>query len=157
MSETHDQRITSALARAAARHGFAQESVTTHTPLDDLLDAEDAAQDGNAPRETVLNRLLDYLASDGPHPGCVLRRYFAVAKALQREDLLCGMTLHELGLMFGETRAAQSWRVKKIFSGYLKGRGAKGFKARFQKSEAAREAYSRAQLGNTNRRGKKAA
>jgi hypothetical protein len=156
MSE-HDHRITSALARAAARHGYQQESVTSHTPLDDLLDAEDAAQVGELERSAVLNRLLDYLAADGPHPGCVLRRYFAVVKALQREDLLCGMTLQELGLMFGETKAAQSWRVKKIFSGYLRGAGAKGFKARFQKSETARAAYARAQLGNTNRRGKKAA
>lgn len=153
---THDQRITSALARAAARKGFSQASVTTHTPLDDLLEAEEAAACGELERSAVLNRLLDYLAADGPHPGCVLRRYYAVVKALQREDLLCGMTLKELGMMFGETKAAQSWRIKKIFSGYLKGAGAKGFKARFQKSEAAVAAYARTQLGNTNRRGRAA-
>jgi hypothetical protein len=155
---THEQRINSALALAAARRGYRQDSVCTHTPLDDLIEAEEAAQRGEIEPSVVVNRFLDFVWADGPHPGHLLRRCIAIAKGFQRDDLLRHMTLAELGMMLGETRAAQSWRVKKIFAEYRKRSGAKqAYKARFQKTEEASLKYARAQRGNTNNRGKYAA
>ncbi len=152
-AEKHDLRINSVLARRALRRGYSQESITTETPLTELIQAEErtavAGEKGD-----VLKRMMQFFYADGQHPGAVLRRVFAVAKAIDPE-LLGHMNLEELGLMFGETKAAQSWRVKKIFSDYQKERGVKGFKANFQKSETACGAMSRAQRGNKNRSGKK--
>lgn len=151
-SDAHDVRINSILARAAARRGYNQESITTITPLTELMATEGRAElEGG--RADVLKQMLLFFYADGQHPGAVLRRVFAVAKALD-ESLLEGMTLTDMAQMFGETKAAQSWRIQKIFSGYQRAAGVNGFKASFQKSEAARAAYSRTQRGNTNRRGK---
>jgi hypothetical protein len=149
----HARRIRASLAQVAAKHGYAAEGVTTRTPLDALLEAEEAAAGPEGERADVLKKMMHYFYADGKHPGAVLRRVFGLAKAIAPE-LLGDMTLAELGLMFGETRAAQQWRIKKIFSDYQKGAGAKGFKARFQKSEAASAAAARAQRGNQNRRKK---
>lgn len=147
--EQHDVRIASLLARVAQRKGYTQESITTHTPLDDLIAAEERAEMEGG-RGDTLAQMLRFFYADGMHPGCVLRRVFAVAKAIKPE-LVGDMSLEELALMFGETKAAQSWRIKKIFSDYQRQAGVKGFKASFQKSEAAVAAYSRAQRGNKNR------
>jgi hypothetical protein len=147
----HDQRINSAIARAAARRGYQQEAITTRTPLDDLL-AKEEGEDAQAQRREALSLVLLYFFADGPHPGCVLRRVYAVTKAV-KPKLCLDMTLEELALMFGETKAAQQWRIDKIFNDYQRLRGVKGFKAAFQKSDEARAAYSRAQRGNHNRRG----
>lgn len=148
--DAHDKRINSALAIAAHKRGYQLESITTDTPLDWLIRAEEGDQDIH---DEALTKVLLYFYADGPHPGCVLRRVFAVAKAI-RPDLLLNMTDAEIGQMFDETRAAQSWRRDKIFSNYQKERGVKGFKSPSQKSEGSRDAFSDAQRGNTNRRGK---
>lgn len=147
------QRIEQTLAQVFQKKGYQQEAVTTRTPLSDLLAQEDTA-DVQSERLETLRALNRFYVADGPHPGSVLRRVFAVLKAVSPE-LIVNMTLAEMGQMFGETKAAQSWRVKKIFTNYQRERGIKGFKAAFQKSEKARSAYSRAQQGNTNRAGKK--
>lgn len=149
-----EKRIGETLAQVYWKKGFRQEAVTTRTPLADLLAKEEAADVQEERRET-LGVLLRYFFADGPHPGAVVRRLFAVAKAVAPE-LIVDMTVEELGLMFGETKAAQSWRIKKIFSNYQRDRGVKGFKAAFQKSEHSTAAFSRAQRGNHNRRKKSA-
>jgi hypothetical protein len=79
-----------------------------------------------------------------------MRRVYALTYALRPKAIL-NMSMHDLGNLFGETPAAQSWRIEKIFSGYLKKNGARGFKAAGQKSEESRAVYSQAQKGNTNR------
>lgn len=154
MSEAdgHDARINSALARAAAKRGYTQEAITNHTPLDDLL-AKEEALDVQAERREALSGLMRFFYADGPHLGAVVRRVVAIAKAVAPE-LISHMTVDDLALMLGETKAATSWRIKKIFSDYQRERGVKGFKAAFQKSEKAVAAYSRAQQGNHNRRAK---
>lgn len=145
-----EYRIDLALSRAAARAGYEPEVVMPHSPLDELLRTE--AGEEEEQRE-MLGLVLDYFFADGRHPGSVLRRVYAVARAI-RPRLIGHMNGTELALMFGETRAAQAWRVKKIFSGYLQERGAKGFKATFQKSESSTPKYAAAARGNQNRRGK---
>ena len=155
MSKDHEERINSVLARKALKHGYRQEAVTHEAPLTELIAAEEqAAAAAGLGRGDVLKRMLQFFYADGQHPGAVVRRVFAVAKAID-PDLLGHMTLEDVGEMLGETKAAQSWRVKKIFSGYQKQAGARGFKASFQKSEDACVAMSRAQRGNKNRSGKR--
>lgn len=150
--EAHTRRINSVLARKALQHGYAFEGATVRTPLDELL-AKDEPEDAQCERRETLQALNRFFVADGPSPGAVVRRVFAVLRAVNPE-LIAHMTVRELALMFDETPAAQSWRIKKIFSDYLRERGVKGFKAPFQKSEAARAAYSRAQQGNRNRSGR---
>lgn len=147
--EDHERRIQETLAMRAARNGYSQEGVTWQTPLSDLIAAEERAEMEGG-RGDVLRQMLLFFYADGLHPGAVLRRVFAVAKAIKPE-LIGDMSLEELALMFGETKAAQSWRIKRIFSDYQRQAGVKGFKASFQKSEAAVAAMSRAQRGNKNR------
>ena len=148
-SSRDERRINDTLARAAQRQGYTAEAVTTHTPLDDLLQAEDGDEDQH--RE-ALGKVLLYFFADGPHPGAVLRRVFGVTLAI-RPELILNMNRADLAMMFGETRAAQSWRIKKIFSGYQRERGVKGFKARSEKSETAVAKYTRLRRGVSNRRG----
>jgi hypothetical protein len=104
-------------------------------------------------RRETLALFLNWLTEDGLHPGSVLRRVYSVGKALHKEPWSL-LSLREAGLMFGETKAAQSWRTKKIFNGYLKERGFKACKAPFQKSEEAVSKYREAAKGNHNRAGK---
>ncbi len=148
----HEKRIQETLAQAFAKRGFRHEAITTRTPLDDLLAKEEPA-DVQEERREALGAMMRFFFADGPHLGCVVRRVFAIGKAITPE-LIAHMTVEELAQMFDETKAAQSWRIKKIFSDYQRDRGVKGFKAPFQKSEESRAAFSRAQRGNTNRRAK---
>lgn len=151
MSHEHDARINSTLARVAAKRGFQQEAVTTYTPLAALLSREEG-DDEEAMRIKIetFNRFIDYCMQNGPHPGAVMRNFYALVHALRPEAAL-NMTCKEHAMLFGQTKAAHSWRVKQIFTGYLKESGAKAFKAGFQKSEVAVESYRRQRLGKTKR------
>lgn len=146
----HERRIQSTLAHVY-RVTSMSEPVTTSTPLDALLRAEEAEPEAHAIREEAFDGLMNYLFSDGPHPGCVVRRAYALAKSI-RPELIAHMSLEDLGQMLGETRAAQSWRIKKIFSNYLASAGCRATHARFQKSATACDKYSAVQRGNHNRR-----
>ena len=150
----HELRIERVLGVVYRREGF--EVADNRTPLDELLerenrlDGDEDAMEAARRRNQDFGRMLNYFFADGPHPGVVLRRVYAVAYALRR-PLIANMTMADLGHLFGETKAAQSWRIGKIFSGYLKKAGAKGIKAPGQKTEAARGNYARAARGNDNR------
>lgn len=149
--QRHETRIEHVLG-AVYRDGR-WDGVEHATPLSDLLATERAdgiQTEEEKIRDEAFARLVDFLFADGPHPGCVVRRIFALAKAI-RPQVLCTMSLEEIHLMLGETRAAGSWRIKKIFSGYLAAAGGRAVKARFQKLDTARAAMSRAQRGNHNR------
>lgn len=151
-ADAHEQRITSVLARKAAERGYQQEAVTAYTPLSALLASEggDDAEDAAA-RSEVLQMLIDFAMQDGPHPAAVMKNFYALVHAL-RPSAMPGWTCKDFAALFGETKAAHSWRVKKLFTRSLEARGARPIKARFQKSASATKAYSAAQLGNSNRR-----
>lgn len=140
------------LASAFNKHGHG--GVETYTPLSALIDGEegDSADEAAIRRET-LEKMLEYFFADGPAPHRVMKRLYALVKAI-RSDLILHMSCEEIGKLFGETRAAVSWRVQQCFNKLIERNGGVG-KAPFQKSDGAREAYAAAQKGNTNRRGKK--
>lgn len=156
MSEPTEEKITETLRRAYSReqaHG--REPVYFRTPLEDLMSREEGEDtDEYSIKREAFDRMLDYFFADGPHPGTVMRRVFAWAKAL-RSELLLNMSLDEIGKMFGEGRAAQSWRIKQLVTRPLKASGAKGSHLPWQKSPTAVEKYSASAIGNRNRRGGK--
>lgn len=120
--------------------------------IDRLLHVHAAVEAAAIRRETLL-RLLFFQFQDGPHPGCTTRLVYLMAQRLAPE-LVLSMSGAELADMLGETRAAWSARNKRIFTGYLKARGAKAAKGRMQKSDTHAERCASAARGNTNRRGK---
>lgn len=146
-----EDRIKTALTRFYEREGW--QPVDHHTPLESLIMGEEGQTDFAEAhcRMEVLIILLDFLCQDGVHPGAIVRRIYCLGKFLNRPPW-SKLTAHEMGLMMGETRAAVVFRIKRIFTGYLKDRGAKGFKAPFQKDEATVAKYRAAAKGNTNRR-----
>lgn len=151
----HEARMNTALAVAYQREG--REAVEMNTPMTfaELFEERAAGDSDEVPqirRETVI-RMLHFVFQDGPHPGCVTRLVYLLAQRLAPE-LVLSMSGAELADMIGETRAAWSARNKRIFTGYLKARGAKAAKGRMQKSDTASAKYASAARGNTNRRGK---
>lgn len=152
-ADAHEQRITSLLARKAAERGYQAEAVTGYTPLSALLRAEDGSEDdeeARAVRSEALRALVDFIMQDGPEPLKVLKNFFATVHLL-RPSKLPNWTCHDYAELFGETKAAHSWRVKKLGK-VLEARGGRPIKARFQKAASATKNYSAAQKGNRNRR-----
>lgn len=121
-------------------------AVDLHTPDMDLMRAEDpfsAIRDEfGEERFETFHRLMNFFYGDGPHPCAVLRRLYAIAYAL-RPDLVLHMGDRDIGQMFGETPAAVSWRMHRIFDGKLH--------VRAMKREGSRESYSESAKGNSNR------
>ena len=115
MSEITEEKITEVLKRVWAREQAAgRDPVYTVTPLDELLARESGEEvEEHIIRVEAFRRLLEYFFGDGPHPGLVVRRVFAITKAL-RPSLILNMSLEEIGLMLGETKAAGSWRIKQL-------------------------------------------
>ena len=142
------------LARKAHQLGYeAGASVTTYTPLSALLACEDGSdEDARQARSEVLGMLIDYAMQDGAHPAKVMKNFYAIVHALRPQALPGEWTCKDFGDLFGETKAAHSWRVKKLFDRRLKERGARPIKARFQKPASATPKYAAAQKGNSNRR-----
>jgi hypothetical protein len=156
----HEARINNVLAVAYQRGG--RESITRATPatMAELFEiaelADRAAEDDEAGEKTLSEgaiRMLQFAFAEGGHPGCVLRRVYMLAQRLS-PALVANMNGAELGDIFGETRAAWSARIQRVFTGYLKARGSKAPNGRMQKSATAAARYAAAATGNTNRRGK---
>lgn len=121
MSDEHwaEQRVARARASALARapRGHVYEGVEEETPLTALLAAEAEAAGGTdlwEVRAEALQALLGWLWGDGNHPARVVRRAYAMAKKMA-PDLVEGMNQTELALMLGETRAAYSARMIRLF------------------------------------------
>lgn len=98
----------------------------------------------------TLSRILDLLFIDGPNVRAVAQITFALTSWLSR-DLQLNMSLEQLGVLFSETRAAQSWRIGEVIGGLLRRARMGGCKAPWQKSEMANEVYAEVQRGNHNR------
>lgn len=153
----HGAVISAMLQQAAARrhvklqYGFPVRGIE----LRELLDiAEWEPLTDYARRMDALKELVSFAYYEGPRPGVVVRRVFSMAKWRQADSaVLLDMTLQQLGQMFGETRAAWSWRVKQVINRFLEFKHVHGRQASFQKSVTACETYAEAARGNQNRRG----
>ena len=150
-----------AVVRKHAEALWASDQQGGHTPLDALLRKEESARMEPGLDEEEIYRvrceayvwLLDFFFADGPNPLEVVRRVLATVKAIKPE-LLGNMSCEDLAILCDDGgRATVSNRVKRLYSRFLEGHGAKVTKARFQKSAAAVERYRAAQKGNKNRKG----
>lgn len=146
---THERIIAHTLA--AAHHRHVQAAVKA-LEIEDLLQHRDGELLADyEERMAAMEAGLRFFFFDGPQAERTILRVFALAKA-NYPTLILNLTVRQLGALFGVTGAAWSERVKQKFNRFLESRGALGVKAAFQKSDAACEAYARAQLGNHNRR-----
>ena len=113
-------------------------------------DAGDREPETQAIRSEALNGILNYVLQNGPRPMAVAKLLFVIIQMV-RPEVLGLLTCKEYGQLFGESKAAASWRAKKFGSGFVESRGARTGKAGFQKSAAASRSYAAAQKGNLNR------
>lgn len=148
--DPQEARIASVLARKAHAMGYEGESATTYTPLSALLQSEDGDTEEAQIRAEAIGAFIDFVLQRGPHPAHALKNFYAVVHAI-RPQSLPDWTCQDFADLFGETKAAHSWRVKQLFS-RLSARSPRPIKARFQKSASASASYSAAQKGNNNRR-----
>lgn len=158
--EHHNRVIREALADAYRRKGHLATVVDVPLGALSYLRAGETLAQFSA-RNATIGELLRFLyvarmgggeAAGNLRPERAVRMAFLLAKALH-EDLILHMSLQHLGDMFGEERATWSHRGKHKLAAFLAARGALGFKACYQKSEAACAHYAAVQRGNRNRIG----
>lgn len=114
------------------------------------LEAADEVNDYDWQQRTIGARLVfRWILAEGFHPLKIMKRLYAVGRAMH-VDPFTQLTMEEQGGMFGETKAAVSFRMK-VLSGLIKLRGMMGNRLPGQKTPAASASYSGAQMGNHNR------
>lgn len=126
-------------------------------PFDEMLKNEREGDDLEGEpgeyewRQRILGAqiVFRWILAEGFNPLKMMKRLFAIGRALRLEPFT-QMTMNEQGLMFSETKAAVSWRMK-LLSGAIKLRGMAGHRLPGQKTERAVEASRLAALGNHNR------
>lgn len=156
MSAFHEERITETLRHAWSREQAAgREPVYTRTPIDEMISREDGeAIDAYLMRVEAMRDLMRYFFAEGPHPAAVLKRVFAVAKAIF-PDLVLNMSCEEVGMLFGETKAAVSYRIKLLVNRPIAALFGHSVQLPWQKSSSACAKYRSQAMGNTNRRNTK--
>lgn len=125
-----------------------------HSPLDELIRREegDAGEERMVQRQEIFRGLLGYFFADGPEPLDVLRRVYAVVKAVA-PDHIGDMSLEDLAVLCGDGgRATTSARIKRIYNRYIEEAGGRSVSAPFQKSAETVGKYQAAQRGNHNRK-----
>jgi hypothetical protein len=93
--------------------------------------------------------LFRWILAEGFVPLKIMKRLWAVGRAMNVEPFT-QLTMNEQGQMFGETKAAASWRMK-VLSGLIKLCGMRGYRLAGQKTDRASEAARKVAMGNTNR------
>lgn len=133
--------------------------VCVDMPFDEALKAESDGLDGEpgeyemAQRRAAIRGAFRYLTAEGPNPLKIMKRLYALGRGLHIEPFQ-SMTMEESGMMFSETKAAHSWRMKYL-SGLIHRSGQKGVRLPGQKSPGASASYAECQKGNQNRKGTK--
>jgi hypothetical protein len=133
------------------------EPVYSTMPFDAMLQAEDDGKEGDAGDYELHQRMIGvkaffrFLGAAGPDLRQMLKQLAAAGRAMNVEPF-SAMTMREVGLMYGETTAAHSWRCK-VLSGMIELAGMRGSKLPGQKSKDASASYRAARMGNKNRLG----
>lgn len=155
----HDANMRQALRSHHGRTGYVP--IVEYMPWDQLLEVEgdrgndanteedDEREDRMAERRAAIRGFYRYLLAEGDHPLKIMKRLYAVGNGMRIEPF-CTMTMEERGLMFGEGKAAVSWRMKKL-SGEVEKSGQLGSRMPGQKTKGSTSKYSAAQIGNNNR------
>ena len=110
--------MASALERYYHRTGGG-DLVVTDMPFDEILESESDGLEGEpgqyeyAQRRLGIRALFAYLCAEGNDPLKIMKRLYAAGRGFSLEPF-CTMTMREQALMFGETPAAVSWRMKQL-------------------------------------------
>lgn len=129
-----------------------------NVPFDQWLTAEEDGLDGEVGdyemRQRVMGAraLLRHVKAAGLDMQSIMKQLFSAGRAVH-DPFFSALTMTEAAQMFGETKAAHSWRCK-VLSGKIELYGMKGSRLPGQKTKGASESYRKAQQGNTNRRKK---
>jgi hypothetical protein len=99
--------------------------------------------------------LVKFMARRSPHPWDVYRQFAAIARGMHISPW-CEMTMEEVALMEGQSKAAHSFRCK-VISGEIELAGMRGSRMPGQKTKSASESYKKQRKGNNNRKGGKKA
>ena len=165
MSKAKASAVDEANMRAVLESQWARTQyggIVEEMPFDRLLLAEDdeitGGDEGPGDYEMMqrvvgVKGLYRYLLAEGNHPLAIMKRLYAAGAAMNIEAF-ASLTMEERALMFGETKAAVSFRMKKL-SGMIERAGMKGSRLPGQKSKDSTANYSAAQIGNQNRRSKR--
>jgi hypothetical protein len=146
----YDSRIHKVIRANAVRHGW--EAVQDRTPLDELIGGEpvdpadqeeEKNEDETRARQEHFHGLLRWIFGDGPHPVKVMRRLFLLTYQFAPE-YLGYPTQADLGMLLGDKKQHQNYRLRVLFRGMARSRS--------QKREGSSKTFSRAQEGNTSRR-----
>ena len=165
--EEHDARITGVLRRAYDENGWTP--VEDHTPLDELLAAEeefDAQPDAPAAAYSwpstaqpdlelmalkqeeaaqvaawARAQLVHWIAGAGMHPFRIVQRFFALCFA-RYGDLIGPLNGTTLAEMLGQGRAAFSATMREIFGKPIEAKLGVSLKVPGQKSAASRDKYA---------------
>lgn len=157
----HEANMNQAMRKYYLRTGAEQPCFDM--PFDRILrseeyDGDDEAlevdEDVLAQRREAIRGVFRYLVAEGPHPLKIMKRLYAVGRGLMIEPF-CELTMDESALMFSESKAAHSWRVK-FLSGVIERCGMKGSRLPGQKNKSSTANYSMSQAGNSNRRKREA-
>lgn len=148
-----DTKATDAM-RAAARkaaEAFRRSHEDDFAWLADLADGSASLVDDYDWQQRMMGVKLAFrwILAEGFHPLKMMKRLYAVGRAMGI-DPFTQLTMEEQGLMFSETKAAVSWRMK-LLSGIISRRAMAGKRLPGQKSPHSAGSYSVAQKGNDNR------
>lgn len=152
-----DEMTEPQLCEYAGEHHIPTAGVTREGLIETIRQANETNWEE---RLLAMRMLIDFLFADGPHPLAVVRRAYALAKAV-RPQCIMNMSCASLAVLSddgkGDTtdgRATVSERIKRIFSEPIRKAGMLGSKASFQKTDSACGTYSDSAKGNQNRRGR---
>jgi len=151
----HELRVHEMLAAVYRRNGRSLEAVDLHTPLDSMLEQEAGQGDDEyIVQIEAVRKWLSWIFEGGPHPNRTMQRLYACVRACA-PSLLLGMSGEEIALIFGQTRAAESARMRSLVNGKLASAGCKSPHLPYQKSAGSIEKMRASARGNRNRRGSK--
>ncbi|MEQ1861449.1 MAG: hypothetical protein ABMA13_16120 [Chthoniobacteraceae bacterium] len=131
----------------------------SHATFAETIAAASDGEDGTAGEYEIRQRIVgvkaffQFLKGRAITPMEMFRQLTAVGRAIHEEPFNL-MTMEEIAMMEGQSKAAHSWRCK-LLSGMIELAGMKGSKLPGQKSKAASESYKQCRKGNTNRKGGK--
>lgn len=160
MSSARDEKqlaADAALGAAMRRNPHLVSPQRALTPFEELAarEASDHPEEVTLIREEAIGTWLGWLFEGGIKPAEATKRLFVFARGF-RPELILNMSGEEIADLFGQTRAAESHRSRKVIEATLRKAGAKFTDQPYQKSASTRRKCAASAKGNRNR-AKKAA
>lgn len=146
-----------ALAAAMRRNPHLVSPQKSLTPFEVMVAQEATGHDEEVAliREEAIGKWLGWLFEGGIKIEEATKRLFVFARGF-RPELILNMSGEEIADLFGQTRAAESHRSRKVIEATLRKAGAKFTDQPYQKSATTRRKCSASAMGNRNRASKAA-